>query len=491
MKDMVPEIRQLDYKIPAFLGFDAMADDSVSLGYCSYGYNIACENGKLVRGYGVDAATFMDSAIALPRSIFGSMRKIFLLRRVNPSTLAREDALLGITDGRRPIYARIDSGVEYFPSSGITLQTEDVDAVNVKINGEDVLVLYVGTGGAYVYNSTTLVSHVNVPGFTTVCQHYGRIYGANKNGASRVTYSAQLEPLNFTPTLDGAGFVNLDDEGGAIQKLISFKDNLYIFRDYAIYRLTAFTSPSDSKLTKVVSGNRFINGNTAVVVGDRIIYLTDDGLMSFDGYNAQPCFRKINPWFENTRNASATFYDGKYFLAFKMINPDNVKIGDEAIPLMPVTNDSMLVIDTESSDVAIMRGTDIRQFLHIAVGLHKGLYCIFGNARGATFGKISRSGRLPNGAVLPKLWRTHATSLLQFDQMKTVKRAYVRSPHPIRVTVKADGKKRTHECGTGETQCLPYNLCGEKVALEIATEADELFVDGIKLDINVNRRLRL
>lgn len=44
---------------------------------------------------------------------------------------------------------------------------------------------------------------------------------------------------------DEAGFINFSDECGDVIKVVSFSNYLYVFREYGIFRLTAYGDQND------------------------------------------------------------------------------------------------------------------------------------------------------------------------------------------------------------------------------------------------------
>ena len=50
-------------------------------------------------------------------------------------------------------------------------------------------------------------------------------------------------------SMDQGGYIS-PDEGGRAQKVVSFNDYVFIFREYAIHRLTAYTDLTEYKLIK-------------------------------------------------------------------------------------------------------------------------------------------------------------------------------------------------------------------------------------------------
>ena len=71
---------------------------------------------------------------------------------------------------------------------------------------------------------------------TSMDIHYERLFVTTTNEKSKVLFSDDLDPTLWSIDLSEAGFIEMVDERGALNRVISFNDYLYIFRDYLAAR---------------------------------------------------------------------------------------------------------------------------------------------------------------------------------------------------------------------------------------------------------------
>ena len=154
-----------------------------------------------------------------------------------------------------------------------------------------------------------------------MCVHYERIYATVSGEANSLWFSDDFNPVNWNASLTEGGFINFDDDGGRVIKAVSFLDHVYVFRDYGIVRLTAYGSQENYTVSKVyVSASRILP-DTIACCGDRIIFLTDEGLFSFNGYTMTMIAKEITNLFHRDRSAAK----GAYVRAITIFAADFVR----------------------------------------------------------------------------------------------------------------------------------------------------------------------
>lgn len=104
----------------------------------------------------------------------------------------------------------------------------------------------------------------------------------------RVRWSAIGDPTSWTVSATTqAGYLDLDAADGYIQKVVGGEFGL-IFQERAITRMSYIGAPLVWQFDKLESDRGALAANSVVAVGDRVVYLSEDGFMAFDGEQSIP-----------------------------------------------------------------------------------------------------------------------------------------------------------------------------------------------------------
>ena len=117
-----------------------------------------------------------------------------------------------------------------------------------------------------------------------------------------------------------------------LNRVVSFNDYVYVFRDFGVARVSAYGDQTNFSVSQLFISSAKIYGNSVCVCGDRIMFLSRDGIMSFDGYTTQKLNLGIESLLINVtnENCSSLYYNGKYYLALKLNFDDGEQIGCES-----------------------------------------------------------------------------------------------------------------------------------------------------------------
>lgn len=482
-RDISPTVSRFDYSIKRFEGIDALAEECyLPLTYCSYGYNITVKNGILTNGVGIELAEINGDILPSGISVGSRPEKAVVYRRIDESTGLRDDICVAIMHDKKIYYARFSE--MSFTDSNISFSNYDVTFLNYHYNGRDCLLIMGEEGKSYIFDGSVFTKITGAPKLNAACVHNERVYGTVSAEGNRLYFSDVLDPTNWNASLTEGGYIDFPDEGGKVSGVLSFKNNLYIIREYAIHKLTAFADQSDYVLTKVFSTNNRIYPRTAAVCNNMITFLADDGFYRFDGYECKKFLKTVVPLIEDKTNAFACFFDNKYYLAVRLKRDGNV-VGDEHINF---TNNGMIIYDFDDDSTGIFRGADIGWFFPVSTdGVNK-LFVLFGSVyRGYNFGEINDSGRLFE-KPLKKLWKSPYTNFSELNRDKVLKKIYINADKALTLTARLD-KDYVYSIPYSESsQMLPINKRAESVGLSISTDEDNFKVKGLLLEFDFIRR---
>lgn len=478
-------VTRYSYPIKMFSGIDAETkEDSLPLNYATYGYNISTRNGILTDSVGIERTDYDGSVFPDASKDRVEVDKIFYFKHYSYYYGAKNDRIIVFRQNK--VYQSEIDGTEFREIEGMNFTTRNVKFLNYYSNDNDYLVAVSEKGEMKLFDGFDVTNVENCPKLSDACVHFGRIFGIVST-SSRIYFSSLLDPTNWNASLQEGGYITMTDDGGIVKRIVSFKDNLYIFREYAVYKLTAFADQTDFVLSKIYTGNNKICPDTVTVCNDKILFVADDGFYSFDGYTIKKILRNIFPLIEDNTNALSCFFNHKYYLATRIKTDENL-VGDETYIYHPLQNNGMIIYDVDTSEISIFRGADIKGFMPISTdNINKLFVCFQNYMRLDTIGVVTETGRL-FGRKLIKKWASPVTNFETLSKDKVLKRLYISSNVPITLTTKLENDTKFHLNAMYKAQMVPVNKRADKIGLVIETDADNFAVSGMLLEFDLIRR---
>lgn len=166
---------------------------------------------------------------------------------------------------------------------------------------------------------STAVSSLIRPLATYIENHIDRVWTAEGNTLrfSTVFGTSTEEHFNDFDTSSNAGAIIIP--GDAITGLYSLNNGLYVFQRRAIWRVYG-NSPGNFELRNVSNEIGMINKRSLVEYNDIVLFLSDAGIIMFDGSDFKNASEDIvNSEIENWANknsCAATLWDNKYMIAY-------------------------------------------------------------------------------------------------------------------------------------------------------------------------------
>lgn len=432
--------------VPNFLsGFDASLDESVlPLSTAKRIYNFDCSSGALTEGWGI-----RDGGISAKNVI-----KLWQFTRYDPDALQEiKKTMYCLSDGS--VFASAPHGFEKL--SGVSFSSVPY-TVNYRLYGDDVILMCSETDGMYVWNGIDAPYKVeNAPAVTSLAMHYERMFVSTGGEKNTVWFSDDLDPTNWNPSLSDGGFIQMVDEFGAVNRVLSFAGYVYALRDRGISRITAYGDQKDFSVVNLFVSAGGICGASAAVCGDTLMFLADDGIYRFDGLSARKvasaCFGAV----KSVKNARGTYFGGKYFAAVRLESDGDA--GDLG------ANNGFIVYDVKTGKVSLTRGIGVKEFCPIG----NELFAVTDDGAGI----IEKSG-LCRGVPLEKSWCVGA---LDFgtDGIKTVKEFCVDASAPFTLTVSSERAEKSF-CvlpKKGLTS-VRVNVSGRKISFAIRSHSGKI-----------------
>lgn len=410
-------------------GLETRFDEAVTeLSLAAELYNFDCSTGALTDGWG----------LADPK-----------LEEVEEAWTFRKDGteIRMYRKGQSVYY--LDEGAETL-LPGVTF-TARVLAVNYRLYGEDVVIMCSSADDMAVWNGKDEPYIVEgSPRVTSMALHYERLFVTVKDG-NAVYFSDDLDPTNWSMDLSAGGFIELADELGRLNRVVSYLNYVYIFRDYGISRMVAYADQTEFSVSNLFVSSGRIYPETVAVCGDRVLFLAEDGLYAFDGLSTYKAVKGLDRLFAGGAPA-ADYYGGNYRLAARIRGEGTV--GCERGEYI---NNGLVVYAPGTGAVSVTRGVDVRGFV--------GGDCI---AAGRIF-RLTKNGCGTEGP-LPKRWRVPFTDLGSPEKVKELAELYVYTEGAVTITAYSERGERSRRFTGAGVKRMRVGLTGRKFGVRFEAE---------------------
>lgn len=315
----------------------------------------------------------------------------------------------------------------------------------------------------------------DVPIITSMCMHEGVLLCTIVDPAFKLWYATDLDAENVGNISSNSGFVSLEDDLGDARKILVFNEEVYVFRDYGISKINYYKQNITS--SQVYLSNTKIYTNTVCVCGNSILFMTKDGLYSFNGIKVNKTkVDLLNSFeFENV-GAVASSLGEKYFLALRLDFNDNKQVLCEQGACV---NNALLVIDTCDYSYEILRGVDIKSMLPVKTEMFEKMLVVFNSVHTNKLGEIVDKSICVD-QVLPKFWESD--SIVDNFNTKLFTKLVVYADQGVVFTLKYDDKVlnfTTYNNGVNE---FAFKVCCKDLRLEISSSNESSIVKDVKLE---------
>ena len=400
-------------------------------------YNFIVKNGALETGYGFSEPVMPVSVgSSMFREVFvGDDVKCDLWHHSYYDELAgeRKDKLfwslesgdIGYLDiiGYSQVAVKMTAGFTSLPTA-VSCVVDDKDCIMFSTSGE----LIKFTHGEFAQTEALL------PKLVDLCLAYEKLWGIVEGKQNKILYS---ENLDFTNWTEQENNIVLDDEQGACNKLVFFEDELYVFRDYGITKISEYGTSRDFELFSRYSTKSRIYGKTVVRCGEKIVFLTQNGLYSFNGSSVKKIFKRFDDkvFGVDNKNAVAVTDGKKYILACRG-KVDNITVGCEREESGYINN-LLVIFDLESETSNVVRGVDVRSMAFVSCEGFSGLFTTFYGKFANKIGLLNTSGKIFNDD-LPKVWKSKFTACGDMEKQKNVRSVFLTAYTDCVLTVETD-----------------------------------------------------
>lgn len=442
----------------------------------SYNYNV--KNGALKNGYGFEELTLPKIGDLGERTIIPPISPVLKLWHYKFYDYKRgknfNELIMFCEDGQMFSCVIRADGPFAGPLASDYTFTSIPNAVNYRLNSEDAFLISSATDGMWKYVQNKKVEKVeNSPHIISMCLHYERLFAVVGGERNRLAFSANLDPTDWEEDLSSGGFIEMQDDRGALSCVISHNDYVYVFRDFGVARVSAYGDQADFSVSQLFKSSVKLYGNTVTLCGNKVLLLARDGIHTFDGYSTKKLNLGIDSLFENVDNDNACgiYYNNKFFLACSLNFDDGEKVGCEGYDGGYINN-ALLEIDLSTNEISITRGVDISSLLVLDDGSFSKVVATFNGEHKGKIGQLTEDGKL-FGVPLLKKWVSPKSNMGEPTKIKRIKECLIKTKTDCKIKIKTEkGEKEFKVKGSDVSQRLKLNVYGEQLQVEFISDGD-------------------
>lgn len=455
-------------------------------------YNFNVKNGALCTGYGFKKLTLYKLTSNQERVIEAPEKPTVKIWKYNyyNTQLSRDDSQVICLDSEGQLhYIQIhDNSPLSLPLLHQTKFTGVPVAINYRLNSTDTLIFSSSKDGMWKYAINQGLTKVeNAPNIVSMCVHYERLFAVVAGEQNRLAFSANLDPTDWTQDLSSGGFIDMQDERGTLQKVVSYNDYVYVFRDYGVSKVSAYGDQSEFSVSHLFVSSVKLYGNTVTICGNKIMLLAVDGIHSFDGYSTKKLNLGIDSLFKDVQNdnASAVYFKNKFLLACRLNFDDGEQIGCENYSGGYINN-ALIEIDLVTNEVSITRGVDIASMVVLDDQKFAKVAVCFNGEYSTKIGEICEDGCI-FGTPFPKKWVSPKSNMGFPTKVKHLKECLLKTESPCTVTIATNKQTKSFKVdGKPISQRVKLNLVGEQIEVAFsACSKEKTFISCPQISLSV------
>ena len=313
------------------------------------------------------------------------------------------------------------------------------------------------------------------PIITSMCMHEGVLFCTIKDPAFKIWYATDLDAENVGNISSNSGYVSLDNDLGYARKIVVFNEGVYVFRDYGISKINYVKK--EIYVSQVFSSNTKIYANTVSVCGNSILFMTKDGLYTFNGVKVSKSkIDFLNTFPVENDGAIASSLGEKYYLALRVNFADGESVLCEQNEHV---NNVLFVVDTSDFSYEIIRGVDVKSMLPVKTEVFEKMLVVFNSVYTDKIGEIVEISKCFDDN-LPKCWESE--NLVDNYGVKMFTKLTVWADKNVKFTLKHDGKEiafTTYNAGINE---FAFKVCCKDVKLSVTSNEESAVVKSVALD---------
>ena len=353
-----------------------------------------------------------------------------------------------------------------FETSPISLTYKKDDADAMILASSDTMMVWRAGYSPYEIKDAPII--------TSMCMNDNILFCTIKNPAFKVWYATDLTAENVGKISSNSGYITLDDDLGDAKKVITFNENVYVFREYGISKINSIKN--ENIVSEIYKSNTKIFANTVSVCGNNILFMTNDGLYSFNGI-------KVSKTKVNLLNTMPIANDGaissalgdKYYLALKLDFADEKNIICEP----NCVNNVLLIVNVTDFSYEIIRGVDIKTLLPLKLNEFEKMLVLFNSGPIDKIGEITHSSKCIDD-ILPKYWLSE--NLLAGMNTKLFTKVKVCANKNVKFKLKYDNNEINFTTFNDGINEFSFKIMCKQIQIEISTNELNGMVEQVELE---------
>jgi len=314
----------------------------------------------------------------------------------------------------------------------------------------------------------------NVPIITSMCMNEGVLFCTIVDPAFKIWYATNLDAENVGNISKNSGYISLEDDLGYARKIITFNESVYVFSDYGITKIDSYQG--NFSVNQVYLSNTKIYTDTITVCGNMVLFLTKEGIHTFNGVKVSKLSIDLSALNIVCENAVASSIQNKYYLALRInFNDENSILCENS----EFINNVLVVVDVTNNSYQIVRGVDIKNMLPVKTEEFEKMLVIFNSEHKNKIGEIVNTSVCMEDA-LPKLWQSG--ELVRGLNNKLFTKLYAQADEGVKFKLIYDNKElsfTTYQKGLNQ---FMFKIPCKQIKLEISSSYASASVDDVYLD---------
>ena len=344
-----------------------------------------------------------------------------------------------------------------------------------KIDDEDAIIITDGNQMKIWKTNFSPYTVQNAPIITDMCMNEGVLYCCLKEPAFKIWYATDLNPENVGGINKYSGYISLEDDLGNANRVVVLDENVYVIRDFGISKINY--TQSEIVVSQVYSTNTKILSKTVSVCGNVLLFMTKEGLYSYNGTKVNKINMQINFAKDmDMKKITACSLADKYYLACRLDYNDENKILSENLEFV---NNSLIILNITDNTFEILRGVDINAMLPVKTETYEKVLVISNLENSNKISEIVEKSSCFD-ENLPKYWISK--NIFENFDVKLFTKLIVDADKDVVFKLMYDDKEisfTTYKSGLNE---FVFKIMGKQLRLEISSNEINGAVKKVYLD---------
>ena len=425
---------------------------------CKMFYNFSLSNGALQSGMGFKnfeaIASFDDLKTGHTFDIASKVDQIcgIWLDRWFSEELDRYVYQILMLDSANKLWSvpLVDEYDGYVWTSSDKMTAKPLFSCAYRIDNKDAILFFTKNGMLHM-NTSADGFYESVPPIISCVVHYDKLFAITNTNRNTLIYKTNLNLTQWTEEENEV--VEFLDDRGSFTKLVAFDDYVYLFRENGITKISIYTAKGNFAFTHLYTSPSKIYENSICVCGEKVLFVTRDGLYSFNGNSVAKVTEAFDQILQNCDHANCCCecLNGKYYLATNCTFDDDKQVGCEQADYI---NNLLLEIDLNDFSYNILRGVDIRSLLAVDNEFMSKICACFYNQNSQHLAELVCSGQM-FGSSTEKVWQSVQSDLACQGKRKKIKQIVLTTVSDCQIEVVSDEETKVFDvCGSENEQSI-------------------------------------